>query len=183
MSLLINAYEVEAHEEVIPAFVSWVKKGPSNAAPIQQNTPPQDEEDDEGDDGMEIDMDMTQAAGGIIRTANMSPSRNDDEDMSMDVTQALGAILSQQKAKTSQLPPSGDDSLLADATMDLTTAIGGVRPRGQVDVDNEGNEDMSMELTTVLGKVFAGIDSKKAVTVVPRHVPAVNDWRAASSCW
>ncbi|KAF9774390.1 hypothetical protein IL306_007608 [Fusarium sp. DS 682] len=151
-------------------------------APTQPAQPIQDTEDaTETNMSMDMDMDMTRAVGGIIKprpTEQYDPDedmsmdvtrviggiikpqppqkQNPAEDMSMDVTRAFGGIVSQpQKIK----PPNDDDeedTPMEEATMEFTTAIGGIRrPAIEEDEGSDGNEDMSMELTTVLGGVLS----------------------------
>ncbi|KAI0384196.1 Spc7-domain-containing protein [Hypomontagnella monticulosa] len=165
----------DEEEEIIPSF-GWIRKpAPKPASPArdQENLPPASRvsptEDDEQDDtsGMDMDMDMTNAVGGILRSGNDSPEELDEEEeMSMDVTRALGGILAQRnRTQNIQLASStktGADSPADDAPMDLTLAVGGIRSGPQLGSDpfdpedNEENEDMSMELTTAVGGVLSG---------------------------
>ena len=143
-------------EEAVPAILGWGKKAavaPSVArpAPLPQTADAMEEADESA-----MDMDMTQAAGGIIRSSNVSPPRNQDDDMSMDVTKAFGGIIPTPKAHN---PPEFDaeDAAMDEETMEFTTAVGGIRAPQGIDedqLDSEGNEDMSMELTSVIGGVL-----------------------------
>ncbi|KAF4125086.1 kinetochore protein Spc7/SPC105 [Geosmithia morbida] len=153
-------------EEVIPSF-GWIKKGnQQNEAALPPPKPTRDDtmQTDNGTE-MDMDMDITNAVGGIIKhIQNQSPEKDQDEDMSMEVTGVWGGILSQQRQATKQQPPleeekeeEEEEEPIEEQTMDLTVAIGGIRPTQvdePVDSDDGGNEDMSMELTTVLGGVL-----------------------------
>ncbi|KAI0126491.1 Spc7 kinetochore protein, partial [Xylariales sp. AK1849] len=166
---------VDEEEEIIPSF-GWAKKptskqqSPGRSQQGQSNRSEDHSGDDieqENDTGMDMDMEMemTHAMGGIIK-ANGLEDDAEDEDMSMDVTKALGGILPQQSSRSHSKSVSPDksseSSSLEDATMDLTMAIGAIRQAQQPPEDdllelesNGDNEDMSMELTTVMGGVLA----------------------------
>jgi kinetochore protein Spc7/SPC105 len=148
--------QVEEDEEIIPGFGGWVKK---SAPTVPAPQPPQSIDEDATMD-MDMDMDMTQAAGGIIRQP-ASPSRGQDDDMSMDVTQVLGGIISQVKNLGSRRSPSQGPNL-GEETMELTMAVGSIRPSSTEEVDGDVNEDMSMEFTTVLGGVI-GVNPVKTI--------------------
>ncbi|KAJ9151921.1 Kinetochore protein spc7 [Pleurostoma richardsiae] len=165
----------EGDEEVIPAIMGWGKKAnnPSAiASKDQENVAPHlnapgmerisDQQDDDGtemDVDMDMDMEMTRPVGGIIRQA-VSPERDEGEDMSMDVTHAFGGILSQGPvtSQAGRTRASDEQSQSGDEPMELTMAIGNIQQSSRRDssqTDAESNEDMSMELTTVIGGVFA----------------------------
>ncbi|EFW99322.1 chromosome segregation protein [Grosmannia clavigera kw1407] len=182
-------------EEVIPAFIGWGKKAASNvsAAP---SLPAVQRDDTEAsmDMDMEMDMDMdmdadagmememTHAMGGIIRSAAAEKA---GDEMSMDVTRVYGGIIAQlrQPMDTDSVPSSPmlmppDDMTMGDVPMELTMAVGGIQAMTEADadadvdvdaqsVDNQGLEDMSMELTTVMGGVLsamgAGRQRRKSV--------------------
>ncbi|PHH73612.1 hypothetical protein CDD80_3704 [Ophiocordyceps camponoti-rufipedis] len=145
-------------EEVIPSF-GWIKKSTQPAAE-SKSLPSVTERcesrgagtGDDADTEMDMDMDMTQSVGRILK-----PFSHDDSDLlgdvSMEVTQALGGILSFNKPSTA--PQVAKDQELDDATMELTTIMGGIqRARSEDPDDLLDHEDMSMELTTVIGKVL-----------------------------
>ncbi|PTB40503.1 uncharacterized protein TrAFT101_005686 [Trichoderma asperellum] len=154
-------------EEIIPSF-GWVKKTnqqPSTSAsqskvasksPINRLSIGRDEDGTE----MDMDMDITQAVGKIIKpSATEEADVEPEQDVSMDVTRAFGGVLSNNKENGA---PSGsgemDDGAMEDATMELTTAVGGIRYPQLPDIDtddDDGNEDMSMELTSVMGGLLA----------------------------
>lgn len=165
--------DLDDGEEFIPSF-GWGKDAnkPNVAARDQENLPPpaqaqqvqpaQADDDDDGSDmdmDMDMDMDITRAVGGIIKP-QAAPARDPDEDMSMDVTRVFGGIVNQNKAQKSGPPPEDeddeDDAPMEEATMEFTTAIGGIRRPVPDEMDgSDGNEDMSMELTTVMGGVLS----------------------------
>ncbi|OTA92507.1 hypothetical protein M434DRAFT_396385 [Hypoxylon sp. CO27-5] len=192
---------LDEEEEVIPSF-GWVKKpAPKQPSPThgQENlqisskvSPVQDNDEQEETGGMDIDMDMdmTNAIGGIIKSNIESLDEDEDEEeMSMDVTRALGGILPQRnKMQNMQLASPdkiGEDSLSEDAPMDFTTAVGGIRQGPQPENnpfdadDNEENEDMSMEFTTAVGGVLFGnkpsTTTRKAPQGRRRTMTAGND--------
>ncbi|WYZ44139.1 hypothetical protein EsH8_VII_000575 [Colletotrichum jinshuiense] len=156
-------YDDTEEEEVIPSF-GWIKKSKpeyeafedqENAPlpPVVQKRPAENDEGDE--DGMDMDMDMTAAVGGIF---NSKPSEDiePDEEMTMDITRVLGGILSQNNktpASSRQQQPVETNS--EDQTMEFTTAVGGIqktKPSGNLfDSDESENEDMSMEFTSAIG--------------------------------
>ncbi|KAI1137171.1 Spc7-domain-containing protein [Hypoxylon sp. FL0543] len=187
---------LDEEEEVIPSF-GWVRKpapkqhSPSRDQenlPISKVSPVQDNDEQEETGGMDMDMDITNAVGGIIRTSHNSIDGAEEEEMSMDVTRALGGILPQRSKVQSVQPASPDrteeDSLSEDAPMDFTMAVGGIRQGPQsehdpFDLDNEENEDMSMEFTTAVGGVLYGTKpgaaTKRASLGRRRTMTAGND--------
>lgn len=166
-------------EEVIPSF-GWIKKGTKSShtedTQITSNfAAPQQEETMQMEDGTEMDldmdMDMTNAVGKILKPyqqqKDQSPEDEADEEMSMDVTRAYGAILNQNNngPTTENADEDEDDAPMEEATMEFTTAIGGIRrPRQSLGQETEldENEDMSMELTSVIGGLL-GAQKRKSV--------------------
>lgn len=154
--------EPDEDEEVIPGFIGWGKNArqrQQQAEAVQEehssepNLPsssPLKEIVDEPDKGM--DMDLTNAVGGIIMSGVPS---SPFEDMSMDVTNVYGGILPQ----TSNQPGGSrdDGSVQGEETMEFTAAVGNIRRdvSSDADSDHQSDEDMSMELTTVMGRVLA----------------------------
>ncbi|KAI1857108.1 hypothetical protein JX265_011309 [Neoarthrinium moseri] len=179
---------IDEEEEVIPSF-GWAKKpAPKQQSPQQKQgqsstsqTCPHDEDQD-ADNGTEMDMDMdmemTQAMGGILKS-NVADDDDQGEDMSMDVTKVLGGIIPQQRAIAPSAPTSpdkaADGSVMEDTTMDLTMAIGGIQnpQRSQDDLfdleSNADNEDMSMELTSVLGGFLGAKQAGKRKSLPTRR--------------
>ncbi|KAI3399934.1 hypothetical protein diail_5090 [Diaporthe ilicicola] len=161
-----QAREPDEDEEVISGFKGWGRKArEQREAAVSAQEPSSDEEApssplksspdklgvDEGTE-MEMEMDMTNAVGGIIeQIIPSSPDQAGQEDMSMDVTNVYGGILPQLA------PQSYDDGSAQDEqTMQFTTAIGGIQrpPSSDEDAELPSDEDMSMELTTVMGRVL-----------------------------
>lgn len=168
----------DEEEEIIPSF-GWVKKPSQKPASAFREQPQPTHEDGENTDLM--DMEITQAVGGIITSRDGAQDDIPGEEMSMDVTRALGGILpSRSPAKAGE--PGADDGLgdNADATMELTRAIGGIRSGLQTD-DTTGyddDEDLSMELTTVMGGVVSTKKSnpaKRRVSLARRRTLAKED--------
>ncbi|KAI5918335.1 Spc7-domain-containing protein [Camillea tinctor] len=142
---------LDEEEEIIPSF-GWAKK------PMPKPAPSDDAMED--NDDMEMDMDMTNAVGSIIKSKD-SQYEFAEEEMSMDVTRALGGIFPQgRKSTIGQLdsPDKSGEEVMDDATMDFTMAMGGIRKGQQIpgDTAHLEDEDMSMELTTVLGGLVPG---------------------------
>ncbi|CAJ2500274.1 Uu.00g031270.m01.CDS01 [Anthostomella pinea] len=158
--------QLDEEEEIIPSF-AWAKKpAPKQASPARDQESVANgfnggDDEDSDEDDMEMDMDMTSAVGGIIEARDDSQDDIQEEEMSMDVTRALGGILPQRTkqmvAQSASLESPGDGSLMEDSTMDLTRAIGVIRKTSQPEndlIEYEEDEDMSMELTTIMGGVL-----------------------------
>ncbi|KAF5700575.1 spindle pole body protein [Fusarium globosum] len=131
--------------------------------PAQQYDPDED-----------MSMDVTRVIGGIIKPQHPQ-EHNPDEDMSMDVTRVFGGIVSQPQrtsAHNTDEEEEGEDTPMDEATMEFTTAIGGIkRPALEQDEVSDGNEDMSMELTTVMGGVLS---QKKRKSIAASRRRTVN---------
>ncbi|KAK7984989.1 Spc7 kinetochore protein [Apiospora saccharicola] len=148
---------------------------------------PNEDTVDQSEMDMDMDMDFTNAMGGILGANNGLEEGAYDDEMSMDVTKALGGIFPQQVAqpmrKSSSPQHPGDASTTDDTTMDLTMAIGAIRKNNNVQdfemESNADNEDMSMELTTVLGAVLpsgaVGSNKRKSLPARRRTLTAPND--------
>ncbi|KAL1894675.1 hypothetical protein Sste5346_005647 [Sporothrix stenoceras] len=163
---------LDEDEEVIQGFIGWGKKAannnaaPSAPAPAQPAAPsPRSERDEDTamsmdmDVDMDMDMEMTRPMGGIIKPGQ---GRQEDE-MSMDVTRAYGGIILPEPTTDMESVASSpmimlDDTVAGEEPMELTMRIGAIRRSSQDNdaesVDNDDLEDMSMELTTVLGGVL-----------------------------
>ncbi|KAF3005504.1 hypothetical protein E8E14_000690 [Neopestalotiopsis sp. 37M] len=171
---------IDEEEEIIPSF-GWAKK-----PALAQRDPPQskpeashaaapsaqDEDNGETDMDMDMDMDMTHAIGGIIKS-NGPEDDEAEEEMSMDITKVIGGILARQGVMSPE--KANEDSYLDDATMDMTMAIGGIRQTQDQENDvtelqsEAGYEDMSMELTNVIGGVLA---STQTATKTRKSLPS-----------
>ncbi|KKA30183.1 hypothetical protein TD95_001172 [Thielaviopsis punctulata] len=173
-------------EEVIPSF-GWVKKPQAKAtvpsAPASEPASTQATAD-EPTQILDMDMDMTTAMGGIIQAqTGQKPDANNkissDEhtelDLTMDVTQVVGGILERQM----QEPVANDsrDYSQNEATMEFTTALGSIKGRSSMaatDIsDHEHDDDLSMELTTVIGSVLSG-DAQSAAASLQRQQAMAN---------
>jgi kinetochore protein Spc7/SPC105 len=160
--------ESDDGEEVIPSF-GWVKKAnqqPSastsaseskavSKSPLTRRSFGRDEDGTE----MDMDMDITQAIGKIIKPPVMKEVDNEPEqDVSMDVTRTFGGVLSNKENNAPSGSGEVDDGAMEEATMEFTTTVGGIRYPQLRDIDtddDDGNEDMSMELTSVMGGLLA----------------------------
>ena len=151
-----------ADDEVTAAFKPWMKKGKyvghSSALQDQENLNP----------------------FSPAFKANINRRVPEEEDGTMEMTQAVGRILpSTDEAQASPKPrklksitgnkrrsgagrrrSSGDGSALGDETMDLTTAIGGIKEnqtsaqdKDKSDQSGEDDEELTMEFTSVIGGV------------------------------
>ncbi|KAM0626796.1 hypothetical protein ACHAQG_002207 [Verticillium nonalfalfae] len=171
----------EGEEEVIPSF-GWIKKNSDKSDAPQAGkhagheppSPPADDVD-EDDGAMEMDMEMTQAVGGIL------PSPDDEQDdgeldMSMDVTRAIGGILSQPRDKTAnphEHGEEGEETMQMDETMEVTKALGGIL-RSVPDLEPDENEDMSMEITTAIGGLIPARNTNQATATRRRTMTSAN---------
>ncbi|KAL8400092.1 hypothetical protein RB594_000481 [Gaeumannomyces avenae] len=174
------AREPDENEELIPAFVGWGKRpaATSSYAPqspeIESSPVKSVHEESDHDNGGE--MEMTRPMGGIIRSTHdddqstVAPDDEDGEDeeddamsmdmdMSMEMTHALGGIVGK---KASAVPKGRPEATICvDQTMDFTMPMGGIQssaPKENKDdeePDYDSNEDMSMEMTTVMGGVLS----------------------------
>ncbi|CAK7208511.1 hypothetical protein SCUCBS95973_000127 [Sporothrix curviconia] len=164
---------LDEDEEVIPAFVGWGKKASNSAAqpstaqqPEPQGQSPQSTRDEDTamsmDMDMDVDMDMdtVRPMGGIIKTGQQGQQ---EDGMSMDVTRMYGGIILPQPgpdadssvASSPMIMP--DDSDAGDEPMELTMGLGAIRSAREADEGSDGDdglEDMSMEMTAVLGGVL-----------------------------
>lgn len=163
-----QAREPDEDEEVIPGFMGWGKNArkrqeqqaasaqdPPSDPTLPSSSPlklsPLKEIIDDTEVGM--DMDMTAAVGGIIQPdVPSSPV----EEMSMDVTNVYGGILP-EAPQNSAYQPQDDESIRDEQTMDFTTAVGHIQRElpSDMDSDHQSDEEMSMEFTTVMGRVLA----------------------------
>lgn len=171
-----NHEQEEETEEI--AFASWKKPaGLENLesqadqenvnpffAAFKANAPQEETEQSDGEDvSMDLTMDMTRPIGGIVST---QAKEKEDDEMSMDVTRAFGGIIT--NAATKRKPAASnrrqstrrksvsEDSSMGDETMDLTMAVGGIKP-GQPIMEHSSSgddEDMTMEFTSVVGGVL-----------------------------
>jgi len=178
-----EAQRIDEEEEIIPSF-GWVKKsGRAPTAPIPERQDNHSLDNAHMESTSAMDMEMTKAVGGIIVTGDDNQSDIQEEEMSMDVTRALGGILPSQAQVRAEHQAadfrSGYDSA-GDATMELTTAIGGISKGLHVDEPSDiyDDEDMSMELTTVMGGVVSTnkmSGAKRKVSLARRRTLAQED--------
>ncbi|KAI0109065.1 hypothetical protein GGR51DRAFT_512582 [Nemania sp. FL0031] len=172
----------DEEEEIIPSF-GWVKKpGQKPVNPSYEKENPSNPTLD-NEDTAPMDMEITRAVGGIITSGDGTQGGFQEEELSMDVTRALGGILpSRGPARVEQSGaddgPNGNSG--EDATMEFTTAIGGIRNGLQPDDPSEydDDEDLSMELTTVMGGVVSTTKSnpaKRRVSLARRRTLAKDD--------
>ncbi|MCJ1391052.1 hypothetical protein MMC18_003913 [Xylographa bjoerkii] len=102
--------------------------------------PVENEEEEE-----EQTMDFTVAAGAILPAKQPSPKRT-----------RRNSVLTSRRRSTERRRSSGASSIIADETMDLTTAIGGIQ---QVHPTHEEesvieDEDLTMEFTSAIGSIM-----------------------------
>lgn len=176
---------IDDEEEVIPSF-GWVKK--PGQKPIstfrEQENPPSPTHDDDGNNTAPMDMEITGVFGGIISSRDSAQADFQEEDMSMDITRALGGGILPSQGQTRVRRPGPDDEFgdnsAEEATMEFTMAIGGIRNEFQADdaTEHDEDEDMSMELTTVMGGVVSTTKSnvaKRRVSLARRRTLAKDD--------
>ena len=156
-----------ADEEITAAFQPWVKKGKYMPAAMDHLGPLQDQEN------------MNPFSPAFKANLNATCCREEDQEQTMELTQAAGAILpmvqdtnhspgrgrrnpvapTRRRSSAARRRSSGDGSILADETMELTTAIGGIQRNkeasGQGDDGTAASvdEEMTMEFTAVVGGV------------------------------
>ncbi|KAI1426787.1 hypothetical protein F5Y12DRAFT_741213 [Xylaria sp. FL1777] len=162
---------IDDEEEIIPSF-GWVKKpGQKQVGHSHEQSSLLDPTRDDDENTAPMDMEITRAVGGIITSRD---SYIHEEEMSMDVTRAFGGILPSQRQAIIEQPS------LEDATMEFTTAIGGISNGLQTDdpTEYDDDEDLSMELTTVMGGVVSATKSnfaKRRVSLARRRTLARDD--------
>ncbi|KAI0397454.1 Spc7-domain-containing protein [Xylariaceae sp. FL0594] len=179
-----EAQRIDEEEEIIPSF-GWVKKpGRAPLAPARERQGSCGPDDAHNEITSATDMEMTRVIGGVIETEHDIQSVAQEDEISMDVTRALGGIFpSQAQVGGESLVADSrsplDDSV-EDATMELTTAIGGIDKgfHAEDSSDFYDDEDMSMELTTVLGGVVSANKTngtKRRVSLARRQTLARGD--------
>ncbi|PSR79791.1 hypothetical protein BD289DRAFT_441911 [Coniella lustricola] len=176
--------EPDEDEEVIPGFIGWGKHArqrqqqaslaqpaqPRNNLPSSSPYKSSPLKSDADGTEMGMDMDMTNAIGGII---DPDEPESPSDDVSMDVTHVLGGILPQLPNEPDEQQAGDGESIQGDQTMDLTTAIGSIQqgPISEGDSDHQSDEEMSMELTTVMGRVLAAKNKQVQASFPPSSSP------------
>ncbi|KAI9767137.1 MAG: hypothetical protein M1840_005926 [Geoglossum simile] len=154
-----------ANEEVTTAFQPWVKKLPNSTAKGPQDSASSQEQGNQSSfspphnaarqpeskiEYEEVSMDITRAVGGILKTRNLG--RNTPATKRRKSIAPTG-----RRGSVNRRRSSGDSSSMGDETMDFTMAIGGIQGKSQ-QVENgetiDDDEDMTMELTSVIGRVL-----------------------------
>ncbi|OAA68929.1 chromosome segregation protein [Cordyceps fumosorosea ARSEF 2679] len=161
----------EDDEEIIPSF-GWIKKDTkrqsSSAGPTAAASRPSYSNTEDTEAGME--MDITHNMGRIIRPHEVGGSE-DEAEMSMDVTKAFGGILPAQSPESSPIRDVPNDTpRREEATMEFTTALGGIRSAAYDDTTDDcaGDEEMSMEFTMAMGGVL-GNNKRKSIDATRRR--------------
>lgn len=149
-----------AGDEVTAAFKPWVKQSMGAGSPHPGKRVAKSDQENVN----------PFLPSSVTEKGSPTPSNADDEDMSMDMTQAMGEILRPAQGSAPDQPgerypkrrpnvrrrrSSGVLSDLADGTMELTAAVGGVQQASQHQSQDQGqvdeNEELSMEFTSVFG--------------------------------
>lgn len=185
-----QAREPDEDEEVIPGFMGWGKSArqrqqqKQHLASASQEEPVYDDilpsssplkssplKEVVEDTEVGMDMDMTTTQGGIIKPGMPS---SPVEDMSMDVTNVYGGILSQLSNQSGQ--PVDNESVQEEQTMEFTTAVGNIHRDAPSDADSghQSDEEMSMELTSVMGQVL-GAKNKRLQDLMQHSSSPVKD--------
>ncbi|KAI1431379.1 hypothetical protein GGR50DRAFT_679906 [Xylaria sp. CBS 124048] len=144
---------IDEEEEAIP-FFGWVKKpGQKPAGLMTEREKSLNSTYDDSENTAPVDMEITKAVGGIISPQDDAQDDLSDEDMSMDVTRALGGIFPSRAGADNGF----EDIRARDDTMGLSMAAGGAMNGAQIDelTEHGSDEDLSMELTTVMGGVVS----------------------------
>ncbi|KAI1827171.1 Spc7-domain-containing protein [Xylaria intraflava] len=175
--------QIDEEEEIIP-FFSWVKKPEQKSSGVmgEQKKSPNPTYDD-SENTTPMDMEITRAVGGIILSRDDAQDDPPDADMSMDVTRAFGGIFpSREHIRDRQIDVNDgfEDNVAEDTTMDLSMAIGSIRNKRQTDdlTGHDNDEDLSMELTTVMGGVVSVTKpnaAKRRVSLARRSTLAKDD--------
>jgi kinetochore protein Spc7/SPC105 len=155
-----------ANEEVTTAFQPWVKKlssstvkGPQHLTSFkgQENqspfSPPHNsarQPESKVSEDEEMSMDITQAVGGILKARNLGKNTS--------ATKRRKSIApTGRRSSVNRRRSSGGSSSMGDETMDFTMAIGGIQGESQ-QVESrdtiDDDEEMTMELTSVIGRVL-----------------------------
>ncbi|KAK9383882.1 Spc7 kinetochore protein-domain-containing protein [Kockiozyma suomiensis] len=111
----------------------------------------ENDEDEEDDDGNTQAMDITGVFGSISsgnRDTSPESDAEDEDDQTMDVTRAVGRIEARERSTNDDDDDDDDDD--DGVTMDLTTAIGLIQPKAQVDEDDD---NITMEVTQAVGSI------------------------------
>ena len=104
-----------------------------------------------GKEDNEVTMDITQAIGGIVRS-DKSPSKSPQRGRRK-------SIAPKRRSSAGRRRSSGASSTLADETMEFATTYGGIQqsrppPHDDEALSEDEGEEMTMELTTVMGGVM-----------------------------
>ncbi|KAL9600343.1 MAG: hypothetical protein Q9179_003250 [Wetmoreana sp. 5 TL-2023] len=175
-----------ADDDVTNAFQPWMKRG--NYAPqvIGNSSALQDQENinpfssdfgsrmhaQKGKDDAGETMDLTQAAGSIL------PSKQETEAPDSK-PRRRSSVGGRRRSSGNHRRSSGANSVNEDATMDLTTAIGGIRSnqaaiepqqaaRASSQASGDEDEELTMEFTTILGGVL-GKEARREQNVEQRN--------------
>ncbi|KAI9703396.1 MAG: hypothetical protein M1820_005868 [Bogoriella megaspora] len=129
--------------------------------------------------------------GPISKRRRSSGMASNMDDESMDLTAAIGSIQKaptmieeNRRADATLRRSSAANPVIDDDAMDLTMAAGGIRSNSQQPVPDEdvsinSNEELSMELTTVIGGIKSaqnfqpGLQPETPTTEVPPEVADV----------
>ena len=158
-----------ADQEVTNAFRPWARQSVPNLPSVANQMSLLDQDDldpflydAKNDDGAgnadeEMTMEMTQAMGGIL-------SREQPPQTSPTQGRRKSAANLGRRGSAGRRRSSGGSSAMADETMELTTAFGTIKQAPPQPIDDVpqsviGDEDMSMELTTVIGAGIKALNS------------------------
>ena len=169
-----------AGDEVTAAFKPWVKQSMGAGSPHPSKTTAK----------VFAENINIFSPSQATHSGSPTPSQADSEDMSMEMTQAIGGIVQsnakeperqgerypKRKERVAQRRrSSGEGSDRGGSTMNLTTAVGGVQEASRLadlsPATIDGNEELSMEFTSVVGGVKAGNSPAKraSATAVKKY--------------
>ncbi|KAL8918237.1 MAG: hypothetical protein Q9208_007465 [Pyrenodesmia sp. 3 TL-2023] len=116
-------------------------------------------------DDAEQAMDSTQAAGSILSGNPSKPQASPEK------SRRHSSVGGRRRSSGNRRRSSGASSTFEDETMDFTTAIGGIQqehaalqpqvPAGSQTQDSDNDEELTMELTTVVGGVLAKVTNRQ----------------------
>lgn len=137
-----------ADQEITGAFQPWIKKGQRQSFDWEDISARHDQEN--------ADHSKAASPGGFTE----SDGTDEDEDLSMDVTNAVGRILGKSPGRRQSVrrKSSGQETNYGDETMEMTNMVGGIAQMASgkpSNDDNEDNEEMTMEFTSVVGGVLS----------------------------
>ena len=172
-------------DEVTEAFQPFMKQSPSKKAI--------------GEPSAFLDQENINPFSPAFKATLVKQAPDDTEDETMEMTQAIGTILpseqasqspqircrkstartSERRSSIARRRSSGDGSVFdGDQTMDMTAAIGGIQEplQGEVAESTDGDEELTMEFTSVVGGVVqSGLKDAHKINTRRESLNSVNE--------